>query len=291
MSAPITIVVLAVDAQSEDVKAALESALGQVAGAQILVSGRDPAQLPSLAGFAGDFTAIPLDEPTQASARNAAIAQASAPYLVVVDGHERLAKDALRRHLEALDVETDLAGSYGRTAIHDGEKVRVRPEHGKGGPVFTRLLKEKHLIPSSACLVWRKDALGDAPFDEAYGCPAALRLDMALKLARVGELAFHPSVLAERRRETLELHGLEEMVKVLLSVLYSDEPLGEKLEQRARFRLARHLVAIGKQHYRNEDYRRAGKFFDEAVKAAPGYFKGRRYQFMNFVKNTMSRAR
>ena len=28
-----------------------------------------------------------------------------------------------------------------------------------------------------------------------------------------------------------------------------------------------------------------------AVKAAPGYFKGRRYQFLNFVKTTISRQK
>ena len=36
---------------------------------------------------------------------------------------------------------------------------------------------------------------------------------------------------------------------------------------------------------------KAGRFFDEAVKAAPAYFKGRRYQFLNFVKNTFGRSR
>ena len=40
-----------------------------------------------------------------------------------------------------------------------------------------------------------------------------------------------------------------------------------------------------------ESEKKAHWFFDEALKAAPSYFKGRRYQFMNFVKNTITRSR
>jgi hypothetical protein len=114
---------------------------------------------------------------------------------------------------------------------------------------------------------------------------------VALRLARLGDFVFHPAVVAERQAEVVTLGGLEELVKVLIGVLYSGSPLDEKVEARARFRLARHLVAMGKIHYRNEDHKLAGNFFDEALKAAPAYFKGRRYQFMNFVKNTIPRSR
>lgn len=285
----VTIIVIAQGAEPARVAGAVESVRGQVAGAQILVAGNlsDPDLTNTLVPFDGDFTPLDLPQASPAELRNEAVAAAEAPFVVVVEGYERLAPEALPRHLGALS--EGLVASYGRIAVHDGGAVRVRPEHGKGGSVFARLLKEKHLVSASCALVWRRDAFGDeAPYGD-YSSPAALRLDLSLKLAGKGEFVFHPVVVGERQTEKLDLVGLEEMVRVLVGILYGPDHLEEKLEQRARFRLARHLVAIGKHHYRQEDYRRAGKFFDEAVKAAPGYFKGRRYQFLNFVKNTLTR--
>jgi hypothetical protein len=81
-----------------------------------------------------------------------------------------------------------------------------------------------------------------------------------------------------------DLGVLEELVKVLVMVLYGFEPLRERSEHKLRKRLARQLVALGKYHYRRERTEVAGRYISEAVRIAPAYFKGRRYQFLNFVK-------
>jgi hypothetical protein len=78
-------------------------------------------------------------------------------------------------------------------------------------------------------------------------------------------------------------------VKTFVALLYGANKLDERLEARVRFRLARNLVALGKHHYRKGDHARAGKLFGEAVKAVPSYFKGRRYQFMNFLRGVIAR--
>ena len=290
MSSAVSIVVMA-DGDPNAVLSALESARRQAEPDRITLAGplEDPTLKELLAPHTADYQPLVLANIAPSELRNRAVAEAPGPLVVVVESHERLGEEALTRHVSALANDTSLVGSYGRTAIHEHEKVRVRPENGKGGEVYRRLLKERYLISSSACLVWRKAALTEPAYGD-YTTPAALRMDLTLRLSRLGDFVFHPSVVAERLGEPTEMPDLEEMVRVFVGIVFGPESLDERVEQRARFRLARHLVAIGKHHYRSEDYRRAGKFFDEAVKAAPSYFRGRRYQFLNFVKNTLSRT-
>lgn len=245
------------------------------------------------ADAAGVRVGAPKAGVSPATVRNDALATATGDHVMFVEAHERLAPDAVARHLAALDAAPEAAGSYGRTAIEEGGRVRLRPDHGRSGRVLARLIHDKHLIASSACALWRKAALGATPYDESFVSIPALRLAMALRVAQGGgELVFNPVVTAEREAERQDLAGLEEVVRVFLGVLYGPGHLEQKAEDRARMRLARQLVALGKHHYRQGDHKRAGKFFDEAVKAAPAYFKGRRYQFMNFVaKNVIGRSR
>jgi len=284
--ARVSVVVVAEGHEPAQVARALESVQRQVEDRELIVVGGDPeaAEVAPLLGDARHVSA----EGGPARARNAGVAVGAAPLVSVVEGGERLAADALARHLAALD-EGDAVASYGRTAVHDGDRVRMRPEQGRGGRVSSRLIKDKHLVASSAAFVWRRAALAGAPYATVYETPGALRLALALRLAERGEFVFHPAVVAETDHEPPGLETLEEVVKIMLGLLYAPEPLDEKLEGRARFRLARHLVAIGKIHYRRGDHRKAGNFFDEAVKAAPAYFKGRRYQFLNFLKRRVGR--
>lgn len=288
----LSVVILAKEAKAT--RAAVDSVLDQVDGLQMLVAGdleADAALRDALVPHEGDATLLAVSgEETLGAWRNTALARCEREFVLFVDPGERVARDSLARHLESLRGDPSLVASYGRTAVHEFGRVRVRPDQGRSGRVTRRLLKEKHLLASSASLAWRRAALDDAPF-QAFNSPVALRLEIGLQLSRAGDWVFHPAVVAEREGEEVDLAGLEEVVKVLIGVLYSGTPLDEKVEQRARFRLARHLVAMGKIHYRNEDHKRASSFFDEALKAAPGYFKGRRYQFMNFVKNTITRSK
>jgi len=61
----------------------------------------------------------------------------------------------------------------------------------------------------------------------------------------------HPVLSLPRMRWPGDLIDLEEMVRVFVGIVFGPESLEEKVEQRARFRLARHLVAI-----RNPGFRR-----------------------------------
>ena len=283
MTPPLTVVLIGQQASDAQLARAASSLEGQVSGAQLLVTGAAPS-----AALGPEWERLELSESVPHELRNAALRRAAAPFAVVVEGHEWFAPNSLQRHVETLRDQPELVASYGRVAVHGQGRVRVRPEQGRGGAVFRRLLREKHLVAASAALVWRREVLTDAPYPELTR-PPALRLGLALELARVGEFAFHATVVAERDPEQIELETLEEFVRVLCGVIYDPSLEDNKIEERARVRLARYLVAIGKLHYREADYPRAGRFFDEAVKAAPGYFKGRRYQFLNFVKTTLNR--
>lgn len=273
-----------------DLRAALASARG-ASDAEVLVAGDfADGRLADALGPEREGLCLVPTAGGPAAARNEACARARGEFHLVVDGGERLAPGAVEAHLEALGGDESLVASYGRTAVRRGGRIRLLPEEGKHGSVARRLLGEKHLVASSACLAWRAAACDGPPFSGEYASGRALRLDLALRLAAGGRpFAFLPCTVAEREPERLDRDAHEEMVKVFLGVLYGPESLDEKSEQRARFRLARSLVALGKSYYREGDHRRAGKLFDEAVKAAPGYFRGRRYQFLNFVKTTFAR--
>ncbi|MBL4850393.1 MAG: hypothetical protein JKY65_33160 [Planctomycetes bacterium] len=288
MPPPLT-VVFVTEHGDDPIGRAFQSAQDQLEGAQLLVAGRASAARETLARISEDYEALELPDASPAEVRNAAVAAAAAPFVCVVEPHEWLGPNSLQRHFETLRDQPELVASYGRAAVHSEGRVRIRPEHGKGGLVQRRILTEKHLLAASSALVWKKAALGPTPYAADLTRAPALRLSLGLSLAAVGPFGFHTTVVAERDPESIELTCLEEFVRVLCKVIYDPTLEDEKVEQRARVRLARYLVAIGKLHYRAEDYPRAGRFFDEAVKAAPGYFKGRRYQFLNFIKTTLDR--
>lgn len=287
--ASVSIIILAQPGDGARARAALASAREQAGAPELLLVGEV-----ALGDDAAGVTAIvPAPGTPPATARNEAIARAAGEYVVLLEAHERLVADAVARHVAALDAAPEAVASYGRTAIEEDGEVRLRPDAGRSGKILARLIHDKHLMASSGCAMWRKSALGPTPYDDTLESVPALRLGLALRAAQEGgEFVFHPTVTAERAAERQDLAGLEELVRVFLGVVFGTQPLEEKTEHRARMRLARQLVAIGKHHFRQGDHRRAGKFFDEAVKAAPSYFKGRRYQFMNFVaKNVLSRSR
>ena len=280
----VSIIIAVSSGSAEALARSLASALEQPGAPEVVLAGAPPA------GVTWDPARVRVVEPPAGAgsgeALDAAVAAAGAPLVVVLEPGERLAADALSRHQGALESPSVVA-SYGRTAVDEGGRVRQRPDQGRGGAgVLGRLLQDRHLVASSACLAWRREAAGAAPF-AGIDSPAGRRLALALRLARQGELVFHPATLAERTAAPGDVAEQEEVVRVVLGVLYGPQPLDEKTEHRARVRLARELVALGKHHHRQGDLRRAGKFFDEAVKAAPGYFRGRRYQFLNFVKNLL----
>jgi len=278
--------------EAERALRALASARLQAGAPELLLLGPG-AIVDAIAGVGEDVRQLRTAGAPSAAERNEALNGARGELAMIVEGHERLAQDALTQHLAALTATPTAVASYGRTAVEESDRIRLRPDSGRGGRILSRLIHDKHLVASSAAVLWRREALGVAPYDEGYVSIQATRMAMALRVARSdGEFVFLPAVVAERGAERQDLAGLEELVRVFLGLLYGPAPLEEKAEHRARIRLSRQLVAIGKHHFRQGDHRLAGRFFDEAVKSAPSYFKGRRYQFMNFVaRNVLNRSR
>lgn len=286
MPHPVTIVVDLHGAAGAEARRAVESACAQ--GAQEVVAIGEAEQAPALEGLE---VGAALGEATPAQARNAAVAGAAAEAVLVLGGHEWLAPDAVARLAAALGSDADAGAAYGKTGVHrTNDRLRVFPDAGREDSMFGHLLRDKHLVAASGALLWRRDAAPPTPYADYCTLPA-LRLAHVLEVGRTGRrFAFVDDVVVERAVEALDAAAQEELIKVVVAVLFGAEPLDEELEARARFRLARHLVALGKLRYRAEDYDRAGRLFDEALRSAPGYFKGRRYQFMNFVQRTLARV-
>ncbi len=279
--------------RADGILGGLVSVLEQTCDPEVLVvtQGGDPAIVRAFLDLSVSVVHLDVPGASAAALRNAAWVHASRPYVVFVEPDETLAaKDVLARHAAALDADVAVAASYGQTTIERPQGPVVRPSRGRGGRIQRRLVQQKELIASAASVLWRKDALPARPFDEANATPSSLLLALTLSVA--GERPFHymavPVARSVARKETLG--SLEEKARIFLGLLYGARALDERLEQRVRFRLARHLVAIGKHHYRAGDFAKAGSFFGEAVKAAPSYFRGRRYQFLNFVKRVIARV-
>lgn len=221
---------------------------------------------------------------------NQAIAIVEGEYLTFIDAGHILADGALKALAEPLDQDQHLGGSFGRAAIIDNEaNVRSHPENGRTGRIFNRLIDKKHYFASYPCVMFRKRVM-EVGFNEIYRTPKAVFLEFALTLTSFHPFFFVDENIVTAPNEKEDCLILEELVKVFVTVLYSFEELSERSEQKVRKRLARQLVALGKYHYRRENYDKAGRFISQAVQIAPTYFKGRRYQFLNFVKDLMSRG-
>jgi hypothetical protein len=277
---------------AEPLLAALDSVVAQAPAQTIVVTDGDDRSLARSLDERKDATLFEVARAAPAALRNAAWAKATQPFVLFVEPFERLAgKDVLARHAAALQGDKAAVASYGQTSIKKPSGPVVRPVKGKGGKIEKRLVQTKELIASAASVAWRKKALPAKPFDESYRSPSSILLSLCLSIAATEKsFAFIEEVVASADPPKEDLGSLEEKAKIFVALLFGYRPLGEKLEQRVRFRLARHLVAIGKHHYRSGDHVKAGKFFDEAVKSAPSYFKGRRYQFLNFVKKVFART-
>ena len=215
---------------------------------------------------------------------NLGLAELETDFVTFIDAGQVVADGALSTLSELLAADPNLGGCYGRTAVIDGEaQLRYRPEHGKTGSIFHRLLDKKHFLAAPACVLFRRAALGEG-FDAAYKTPRAVFLKKSIEVARARPFRFCDRAVVTATTVPDDLGVLEELVKVLVMVLYGFEPLRERSEHKLRKRLARQLVALGKYHYRRERTEVAGRYISEAVRIAPAYFKGRRYQFLNFVK-------
>jgi glycosyltransferase involved in cell wall biosynthesis len=221
---------------------------------------------------------------------NQALGMAEGGYMSFMDAGHILSEGCLVALLEPLNRDENLGGSFGRTAVIDGEaNVRDHPENGRTGRIFNRLIDKKHYFASYPSVMFRKRTV-ELGFNEIYRTPKAVFLEYVLNVT-----SFHPFFFVDRVVVTApsvkeDSMILEELVKVFVAVLYGVDDLSERSEQKVRKRLARQLVALGKYHYRREDYDKAGRFISQAVHIAPTYFKGRRYQFLNFVKDLMTRG-
>lgn len=226
-----------------------------------------------------------------AALRNAAVREARAPYVCLVEPGERLeGTDALAAAAAALDADPAALAVYGRTLVEEKGARRARPERGRSGRILRPLVQYKAFVSALASVVWRREELAKRGFGEAYRTPQGLLLALLVDASHDDEaFAFLPRTQAVTGLVRDDPASLEEKVKIFVALLYGASRLDERIEVRVRFRLARHLVALGKLHYRKGDHTRAGKLFGEAVKAAPSYFKGRRYQFMNFLKGVIAR--
>ena len=221
---------------------------------------------------------------------NAAVESADADMLLLLEAGHVLGEGSLTDLRDSLTADPNLAGSYGRAAVIDGEaNTRLHPEKGKTGSIFNRLVEKKHFLAGTSCVLLRRSAFLGL-FNEVYTTPRAVFLEFMLQVSFVRPFVFLDRTVTTCPVMVEDEQVLEELVKVFVTVLYGAMVLPERSEEKVRKRLSRQLVNLGKLHYRKENYDKAGRFISQAVKIAPTYFKGRRYQFLNFVQELLARG-
>ncbi len=289
--AAISAIVLSLDPRHA--RAAIDSVQRQsAADLEVVVVIPGSAPLDADPAFAPETRVVRLPaDASPAAVRNAGVQIATGKYFCLIEPTERLAgDDVLARQVAALEADASAIASYGRTEVDEGPGVVfARPERGRGGWLLRRLVQHKGLVASSASVVWRRSMLPAKPWDESYRTHSGLLLALLVEASKDHPFLFLPDTVARAEKRKDDVVAVEEQVKIFVALLYGANKLDERLDARTRFRLARHLVALGKHHYRHGDHERAGRLFGEAVKAVPSYFKGRRYQFMNFLKGVISR--
>lgn len=252
----------------------------------------DPESNESIDKALKELEAESIDCPNMNRAKlwNQALLKAQGEYVSFIDAGHILSESCYADLVNALANDPNLAGSYGRTAIINNEaRVRRHPERGKTGLIFNRLVEKKHFFASFPAVLFRKEAL-EGGFNEIYKSPKAVFLEHALTIANIRPFTFCDRTIATIPNSSDEYSTQEELAKVFVTALYGLEFLSERSEQKLRKRLARQLVTLGKIHYRKSEFDRAGRFISEAVRINPTYFKGRRYQFLNFVKDLVKRS-
>lgn len=240
----------------------------------------------------GELEAERLNRPGEGRAKvwNEALAEAKGKYVSLIDAGQIVGNDCYPELVAQLSRDPDLAGSYGRTAVVDNQaNVRHHPDQGRTGSILNRLVEKKHYIASFSCVLFRKRALARG-FNEIYRTPKAVFIEHLLAIAANRPFAFCDQTVVTAPAMGDDRLVLEELVKVFLMALYGIELLADRSEQKLRKRLARQLMALGKSFYREGDYDKAGRFISQAVEYAPTYFKGRRYQFLNFLKDLTSKS-
>ncbi len=250
-----------------------------------------------------EFPGAPAPIAGVARARNAGVAAATGSrYVAFLEPGDEWGEGHIEKHVAALEGDSGLGASYARYTLlrPDGSK-RTRPSVGRAGQIFEGLVERRQLFYTPSALVTRRDVLvrtlpraksgakrrRAGAFDETLD--GVEGLDLLLRLSRDWAVAFvdaAPPVLTPQRREDEGV--IERRIRIFIGLLYASRPkLGSNAEKLIRGRLAHELVQLGKLHYSRGDYDRAGRLFNEAAKAAPRYVKGRRYQFLNFVRDKL----
>ncbi len=217
---------------------------------------------------------------------NRALDAARGEFVGLVPAGDILLTGSLRRRLRYFERGAESIVFCAAKAFERGNVVRRRPKRGFDGQILHRLLETGTELPISTVLV-RKSVL-----DRYRPLNADFKIlpdyDLILRMARREAFGCIDEVLVEHRPLLTDLYQYdEERLRIYISLHYSWPQLDARAQRLVRFRFARQLIRVGKHSYKKGDFEKAGRIFREVVKVAPYLFRGRRYQFLNFVKSLL----
>ena len=224
--APLVTVAIACYNQGRYLADAVESALAQTAGAEVVVV--DDGSTDDTAAVAARYPGVRTVRQPNAglsAARNTGAREARGEYVVFLDADDRLRPGAVAAGLACFE-------SHPGSAFVSGDHVRVRADgsflvaHDRSAPdadAYLRLLRGNYIGMHGAVMYRRAALLAAGGFDPAL--PACEDYDLYLRLAREHPVAEHDAVVAEYR-----IHGdnmsrdAGAMLRSVLGVLHRQRP-------------------------------------------------------------------
>ncbi len=266
--------------------ATLDSLASQESDAEILWAGPDDDLVRTAQSLLGDKLRLVPASGGVGVAVNQALERANGTFVGLVPAGDILFAGSVAKRLECFGEGAPHVVFCAAKAHERGNVVRRRPKRSFSGQILHRLLETGTELPISTLLVRRSVLDRYRPLNTDFKILSDY--DLILRMARDEAFACIDEVLVEHRPLLTDLYQYdEERLRVYISLFYGWPELDPQISRLVRFRFARQLIRVGKHSYKKGDFEKAGRIFREVVKVAPYLFRGRRYQFLNFVKSLL----
>jgi len=222
-----------------------------------------------------------------AAARNKGIEMAQGEYIALLDSDDVLLESTLKKGVEVLDKNPQVAFSYGQAYLMDekGVIVRLRDKHSKqpyvrvreGSDEIKELLTRGNYICTPTVLVRRKYLFDVGLFNTAFRYGSE-DFDLLVRLAKKYAVAYiaeplvkyriHPGSIGTARK----LDEIEQSHRIIIEGVLNDGRVGTLLSSQQPSAYFHLYLRLANYAYGSNDKRIAREYLSKALQTYPGVF-------------------